>query len=79
MKEVKVIPGSVGTGRTKVIPGAVGTGHFVKELTGHTYFGSPHESASNCGTCDGARCDFCREVLICLDCGHQEDLCECAH
>ena len=28
-------------------------------LTGHLYAGSPIESSSDCGTCDGARCEHC--------------------
>jgi len=31
-------------------------------LTGHTHYRSPYESDDNCGTCDGAKCDTCREV-----------------
>lgn len=37
----------------------------MKLKTGHIYFGSYMEGAedtSNCGTCDGARCESCREV-----------------
>lgn len=29
--------------------------------SGHIYRNSPYESDDNCGTCDGARCDTCRE------------------
>ena len=38
-----------------------------KEFTGHTYYRSIHESCDNCGTCDGARCDSCREKYIVED------------
>ena len=33
-----------------------------KALTGHTHYGSPYESYDNCGTCDGAKCDYCKEL-----------------
>lgn len=32
--------------------------------TGHMYHGSPFESDDNCGTCDGARCETCKKVII---------------
>lgn len=32
-----------------------------EEFTGHIYYRSPYESCDNCGTCDGARCDYCKE------------------
>ena len=35
--------------------------YLTTELTGHTYYRSPYESCDSCGTCDGARCDTCRE------------------
>lgn len=31
-----------------------------KYLTGHVYRNSPYETASDCGNCDGARCDSCK-------------------
>lgn len=31
-------------------------------FTGHMNHGSPIESDDSCDTCDGARCDYCREV-----------------
>lgn len=31
--------------------------------SGHRYFRSPFESDDNCGTCDGARCDYCRKIV----------------
>jgi hypothetical protein len=33
------------------------------EFTGHLYYGSPYESCDSCGNCDGARCDYCKEVV----------------
>lgn len=39
----------------------IGSAH--RELTGHIYYGSAIESADSCGTCDGAKCDCCHEVL----------------
>lgn len=30
--------------------------------TGHQYYRSPYESDDNCGTCDGARCDYCTKM-----------------
>ena len=35
--------------------------YLTTELTGHTYYRSPYESCDSCGTCDGTRCDTCRE------------------
>lgn len=35
--------------------------YLITEFTGHTYYRSPYESCDSCGTCDGARCDTCRE------------------
>lgn len=32
----------------------------VKEYTGHIYYRSPYESDDNCGTCNGAKCDYCK-------------------
>lgn len=32
-----------------------------KHLTGHQYYNSPIECDDNCGTCDGAKCDTCKE------------------
>lgn len=32
------------------------------EFTGHMYYRSPYESCDSCGNCDGARCEYCREV-----------------
>lgn len=34
------------------------------KLTGHMYFNSPFETCDSCGNCDGARCDYCRELKI---------------
>ena len=38
-------------------------GHIIisKVLTGHMHFMSPYETYSDCGNCDGARCETCRE------------------
>lgn len=33
---------------------------ITKILTGHMYVGSALETSSDCGNCDGARCDYCR-------------------
>ena len=33
--------------------------YIYKELSGHMYYGSIHESCDDCGTCNGARCDSC--------------------
>lgn len=41
--------------------------HMSKELTGHMYYKSPHESYDDCGTCDGAKCATCRERFIVED------------
>ena len=30
--------------------------------SGHRNFGSPFECDDDCGTCDGARCDYCRKI-----------------
>ena len=30
--------------------------------SGHTHAGSSYESASDCGTCSGAKCDYCHWV-----------------
>ena len=38
-----------------------------KELTGHMYYRSPYESCDDCGTCDGARCDYCKTRYIVKD------------
>ena len=32
-------------------------------LTGHIHRGSAYECDDNCGTCDGARCDYCTRVV----------------
>ena len=32
---------------------------IIRILTGHLYAGSPIESSSDCGNCDGARCEHC--------------------
>ena len=32
-----------------------------RALTGHTHYRSPYEGYDDCGTCDGARCECCRE------------------
>ena len=31
----------------------------IQQLTGHMHYGSPFETDSDCGNCDGARCDSC--------------------
>ena len=33
------------------------------EYSGHMYFGSPFESADSCGTCNGAKCDYCHKIV----------------
>ena len=38
--------------------------------TGHQYFGTfmeAYESTDNCGTCDGARCDICKDMYCVED------------
>lgn len=35
---------------------------ITRALTGHMYFMSPYECYDNCGTCDGAKCEFCKEM-----------------
>lgn len=37
------------------------------EHTGHQYYNSPYESYDNCGTCDGARCDYCKTKYVVKD------------
>lgn len=32
--------------------------------SGHMYYNSPFETCDSCGNCDGARCDYCREIKI---------------
>ena len=32
---------------------------YYKELSGHYYRNASHESADDCGNCDGANCDLC--------------------
>ena len=32
-----------------------------RAFTGHVYFKSPYECYDSCGTCDGAKCETCRE------------------
>ena len=34
----------------------------VRRLTGHMHSGSAYETDSDCGNCDGARCDGCRSL-----------------
>lgn len=34
-----------------------------KHYTGHIYYRSPYECDDNCGTCDGAKCEYCREII----------------
>lgn len=31
--------------------------------TGHVHYGSPYETCSDCGNCDGAKCDVCKKVV----------------
>lgn len=33
-----------------------------KHLTGHVYYMSSFESDDDCGTCNGAKCDYCKEI-----------------
>ena len=49
-----------------------------KHYTGHTWYNSPYESDDNCGTCDGARCGTCREIIEELDieCSIQSNILE---
>lgn len=35
-----------------------------KTYTGHQYYNSPYEDSDSCKTCDGARCDNCKEIII---------------
>ena len=35
-----------------------------KTYTGHQYYNSPYESSDSCKTCDGARCETCKEIII---------------
>ena len=35
-----------------------------RALTGHTHYMSPYECYDSCGTCDGARCETCRERWV---------------
>lgn len=38
--------------------------------TGHQYYGTymeAYESTDNCGTCDGARCDNCKDIYEVYD------------
>lgn len=32
------------------------------EYSGHMNFGSPYSCTDNCGSCDGAKCDYCHEI-----------------
>ena len=32
-----------------------------RAFTGHMYYRSPYECYDSCGTCDGGRCETCRE------------------
>lgn len=34
-----------------------------KHYSGHLYRNSPYESDDSCGNCDGARCDYCKEII----------------
>lgn len=34
-----------------------------KHLSGHCYYRSPYETDDSCGNCNGARCDYCREII----------------
>lgn len=36
--------------------------YITRSLSGHMYHNSPYETDSDCGNCDGARCDECHEV-----------------
>lgn len=38
--------------------------YLSEELTGHIYYRSPFESCDSCGTCDGARCQTCRQKYV---------------
>lgn len=35
---------------------------MTKAYTGHDHYGSPYESFDECGTCSGAKCDWCSVV-----------------
>lgn len=48
--------------------------YLYSELTGHIYYRSPIESCDSCGTCDGARCDFCKRVYVVEDFSNAEIL-----
>lgn len=37
------------------------------ERTGHRNFGSPYECSDTCATCDGAKCDTCRDRITVYD------------
>lgn len=38
-----------------------------KELTGHSYYRSAYELADSCGTCDGGKCESCKEIYTVED------------
>lgn len=38
-----------------------------KVYSGHMYRNSPYETSSDCGNCDGARCDDCKELYEVTD------------
>lgn len=40
---------------------------ILTEYSGHTYYGSPYETCSNCGNCTGAMCDYCEKVYTVID------------
>ena len=35
-----------------------------KTYTGHQYYNSPYADSDSCRTCDGAKCDICKEIII---------------
>lgn len=41
--------------------------YMTHDLTGHIYYNSPYESCDKCGTCDGARCDSCKQKYTVKD------------
>ena len=38
------------------------------ERTGHRCYGSPYECSDTCATCDGAKCETCRDRITVQDC-----------
>ena len=44
------------------------------EMSGHTHYGSPYETATDCGNCDGARCHKCNDIYVVTDYDTMEEL-----